>query len=130
MSSLHRARPKAAAIPSAAAVLTKAVLRAAEQLALTNRVLARVLGVSEATISRMRNGEYELQEDDKPFELGVLFVRLYRSLDSINGGDEKNASVWLRSANLALGGTPLAMIQTVSGLVNVIHYLDARRAVV
>jgi hypothetical protein len=69
-------------------VLTKAVLRAAEKLGLNQGALAHVLGLSEATVSRMKKGDYALQADTKPFELGVLFVRLFRSLDAIVGGDE------------------------------------------
>jgi len=116
--------------PSEAIVLTKAVLRAADQLGMTYKTLATVIGVSEATVSRMRSGEYELQRGQKAFELGVLFVRFYRSLDAILGGDTTVASAWLRNKNTALDASPLAMIQTVSGLMNVIQYLDARRAVV
>ena len=123
-------RSKAAAAPSEAAVLTKAVLRAAEQLEITNRVLATVIGVSEATVSRMRNGEYELQRGQKAFELAVLFVRLFRSLDAIVGGDRTVASAWLQNENCALDDRPLSLIQTIPGLVNVIEYLDARRAIV
>lgn len=115
--------------PSQSAVLTKAVIRAAEQLAVPNKVLAGVIGVSEPTLSRMRGGEYVLQPSQKPFELSALFVRLYRSLDAIVGGDKTVAAAWLRNENLALGGTPLALIQTVTGLFNVLAYLDARRAV-
>ena len=40
-----------------AAVLTKATLRAASKLGLTNKALATVIGVSEATVSRMRSEE-------------------------------------------------------------------------
>lgn len=112
------------------AVLTKATLRAASQLGLTNKVLATVIGVSEATVSRMRSEDYELQLGQKPFELAVLFVRLYRSLDAIVGGDDVVASSWLKNSNTALHGEPIALIQTVPGLMNVIQYLDARRAVV
>jgi hypothetical protein len=112
-----------------AAVLTKAVLRAASQLGLTNKVLATVIGLSEATISRMRAGEYELQPGHKPFELAVLFVRLYRSLDAIVGGDDEVAATWLKNRNIVLDDAPLALMQTVPGLMNVIQYLDARRAV-
>ena len=43
------------------AVVTKATLRAASQLGLTNKVLATVIGVSEATVSRMRSQDYTLQ---------------------------------------------------------------------
>jgi hypothetical protein len=123
-------KAKAATAPSEAAVLTKAVLRAAEQLEITNRVLANVIGLSEATVSRMRSGEYELQRGQKPFELAVLFVRLFRSLDAIVGGDRAVARAWLQNANRALDDRPLSQIQSVPGLMNVIQYLDARRALV
>lgn len=111
-------------------VVTLAVRRAAERLGLTNAVLARVLGVSEATTSRMGGGSYVLRPGDKPFELAVLLVRLFRSLDAIVGGDDMTAKAWLRAENGALQARPLALIQTISGLTNVIGYLDARRAVV
>jgi hypothetical protein len=123
-----RSRPVSA--PDKAAVLTKATLRAAGQLGLTNKALATVIGVSEATVSRMRSGDYMLQPGQKPFELAVLFVRLYRSLDAIVGGDDAVAGSWLKNRNTALDGEPLTLIQTVPGLMNVIQYLDARRAVV
>ena len=118
--------------PSAdrAVVLTKALLRAADRLDLTNKVLAAIIGVSEATVSRMRSGSHRLQEHQKSFELAVLFVRLYRSLDAIVGGDDAVASIWLRNRNAILGIEPLGAIQTVPGLMHVIQYLDARRAVV
>jgi hypothetical protein len=115
---------------SDAALVTKAALRAADRLGLTSRSLARIIGVSEATVSRMRSGDHSLAAAEKPFELAVLFIRLYRSLDAIVAGDDAVAAAWLAGDNDALGATPLALIQSVSGLVNVIAYLDARRAVV
>jgi transcriptional regulator with XRE-family HTH domain len=114
---------------SAGTVLTKAVVRAADRLGLSQKALAQVLGLSESVISRMRNGSYVL-ERGKAFELAVLFVRLYRSLDAIVSGDEKSAREWMRHRNLALGARPLDLIQKVHGLIDVIQYLDARRAVV
>lgn len=120
----------AAAKPSEASVVTKAALRAATQLGLTNRILANVVGLSEATVSRMRSGEYELQPGQKPFELALLFVRLSRSLDAIVGGDDGVANAWLRNPNSVLHDEPLRLIQTIPGLMNVIQYLDARRAIV
>ena len=113
-----------------AAVLTKATLRAATRLGLTNKFLAAVIGVSEATVSRMSGGGYTLQHGQKSFELAVLFVRLYRSLDAIVGGDDAVAASWLKNRNTVLDAEPLALIQTIPGLMNVIQYLDARRAVV
>ena len=112
------------------AVVTKATLRAAELLDVTARVLASVIGVSEATVSRMRKQEFLLERGTKPFELAVLFVRLFRSLDAIVGGDESIARAWLKNANTAFDGAPIEKIQTISGLVDVIAYLDSRRALV
>jgi hypothetical protein len=112
----------------APAVVTKAVTRAAERLGLSNRLLADVLGLSEATVSRMGSGSYRLDAGTKPFELALLFIRLFRSLDSIAGGDRAVARAWLRNENTALGAKPIALIESVTGLVNVVAYLDARRA--
>lgn len=116
--------------PAAAFVVTKAVLRAAEQLRVSNSVLAKIIGVSEPTLSRMRTKDLPLSERGKEFELALLFIRLYRSLDSIVGGEAEVAAAWLRNDNRALGGKPLEQIQTIPGLMNVIAYLDSRRAVV
>jgi uncharacterized protein (DUF2384 family) len=123
-------KPKAVSAASETAVLTKAVLRAAEHLGMTNKSLATVIGLSQATISRMRSGDYTLQRRQKPFELAVLFVRFYRSLDAIVGGDQEVARAWLESPNTALDSKPVILIQTVSGLMNALNYLDARRAIV
>ena len=110
------------------AVVTKAAMRAAARLAVSNRSLARILGVSEATVSRMGAGAYQLKADDKAFELALMFVRLFRSLDSVSGGDQQTSRAWLRNDNLALGGVPVALIESLSGMINVLGYLDARRA--
>jgi hypothetical protein len=123
-------KPRPVSAADRTAILTKATLRAASQLGLTNKLLATVIGVSEATVSRMRSGGYTLQRGQKSFELAVLFVRLYRSLDAIVGGDDAVAGSWLRNRNTGLGASPIALIQTVPGLMNVIQYLDARRAVI
>src|SRR5207245_6807298 len=95
-------KPKASPAPAEAAVLTKAALRAATQLGMTNKSLATIIGVSEATVSRMRSGDYTLQRGQKPFELAILFVRFYRSLDAIVGGDTAVAAAWLRNRNTVL----------------------------
>jgi transcriptional regulator with XRE-family HTH domain len=110
------------------ALVTKAALRAAERLGLSNKELARILGLSESTVSRMAAGAYALSPEQKPYELALLFVRLYRSLDSIVGGDQAVAKAWLRTGNSALGDMPLARIMSIAGLTETIAYLDARRA--
>ena len=123
-----KSRPENA--PDEASVVTKAALRAADRLGIKSTVFARIVGVSEPTVSRMRRGDYLLTKDHKAFELAVLFIRLYRSLDAIVDGDDTVAQSWMQNENTALNGRPLTLIQSVAGLINVIQYLDARRAVV
>lgn len=121
-----------AAIPASgvteAQVVGKAVSRAADQLGIPNRALARILGLSEASISRLRAGEFRLPAESKAFELAVLLIRLYRGLDAIVGGDTAAARSWLRGPNTALHETPIQLIQTVTGLTQAVQYVDARRA--
>ena len=125
-----RSNPHPKAIATEGGVVTKATIRAAKFLGLKNNVLAKIVGVSEPTISRLHKGTYMFERGQKNFELAVLFVRLYRSLDAIVGGDDTVAADWLKNKNSNLDGIPLELIQTVSGLTNVINYLDSRRAIV
>ncbi len=123
-------RPRSESAIYDSSVVTKATLRAADILKIKDKHLARIIGVSAATISRMRRGDYPLDKGQKPFELAVLFIRLYRSLDAVVGGDDSVARKWIVNHNTALEGVPLDLIQSVSGLTNAIQYLDARRAVI
>ncbi len=115
--------------PEAAAVLGKAVARAAERLGLSRTLLAQVLGVSPASVSRLCAGNYHLDPKRKEWDFALLLVRLFRALDSIVG-DQATARKWLASDNLALNGRPVDLIRNTEGLVRVVHYLDASRAVV
>jgi transcriptional regulator with XRE-family HTH domain len=106
-------------------VLTRALLRAAESLGLSQRDLAAVLGVSPSTLSRLPRRP--LDPRSKKGELAILFVRLYRSLDALLGGNPDQARRWLHAPNHHLGGTPAELVRTVTGLAHVIQYLDAMR---
>jgi hypothetical protein len=129
-----------------AAILGKAVLRAAQRLKLTNAELAPVVGITESSLSRMGKGAYLPRPGSKEWEACVHFVRLFRSLDAFTGGDEPAARLWLRTPNIglagldpedyrrpreelaALGTVPLAAIRRFEGLLDVVGYLDSRRA--
>ena len=115
--------------PEAATVLSKAVARAAERLDISRSLLAKVLGVSPATITRLYGGEYQLDQNRKEWEFALLFVRAFRSLDSIIG-DETTARKWLNSENRGLNGRPIELIRNTEGLVRVVQYLDASRGLV
>jgi hypothetical protein len=110
------------------AVVSKASARAAELLGLTNAGLARAIGVSESTASRLRAGTYALEPDSKPYELALLLVRLFRGLDAVVGGDAVSLRSWMAVTNHALGGVPRDLVQTATGLVAAVSYVDAARA--
>ena len=111
-------------------VLTTATVRAADHLGISTSMLAAIIGVSQPTVSRMKSGTYRLAEGSKPFELAQLFLRLFRSLDSIVGSDDATARSWLSTHNLALQGRPIDLVTKAQGLVEIVMYLDARRAIV
>src|SRR5262245_24679896 len=117
----HGAAPASAQGP----VLTRAALRAAERLGLAQKDLASLLGVSPSTVSRF--GQRPLDPRTKEGELALLFVRLYRSLDALVGGQDEAARSWMHSDNDHLGGPPARLVHTVTGLVHVLEYLDAMR---
>lgn len=107
--------------------LSKAVVRAAALVNFSQAALADVIGISRATASRLNSGGYVLNPGrKKEWELALLFVRMFRSLDALLGHGEQ-ARRWLASENLALNGRPADLVRTAEGLIRVIHYLDAYR---
>ncbi len=119
--------PRTAAPPDPAATVSKAVVRTAAILGLTQAALAEILGISKATASRLAGGTYQLDlTRRKEWELALLFVRMFRALDAVAGHGE-TARAWLRGPNLALGCAPIEAIVTAEGLVRVVQYLDAVR---
>jgi uncharacterized protein (DUF2384 family) len=115
--------------PDAATVLSKAVARAAERLDITRGQLGKILGVSAPTVTRLYSGEYKLDERRKEWEFALLFVRAFRSLDSIVG-DEHTARKWLTRENRGLNARPIDLMRQTEGLVRVVQYLDASRGLV
>ena len=112
----------------AEAVLTKATLRSAALLGLPNTTLARNVGLSDATISRMAAGKRHFELDSKSAELATLLVRVYRSLDALVVNNEQQRRAWMDSYNQAFNQSPRESVQTAEGLVQVVRYLDGARA--
>jgi hypothetical protein len=102
------------------------VLAAAARLGLSNRELARIVGTSEASISRLGR-DRELRPNSGEAGLAAMLVRLFRSLDAMVGGDDAQARAWFRGENHHLGGRPADRVQSIEGLVDVVQYLDAMR---
>ncbi len=123
-----KSRASAIHMPDTAAILTRAVVRAADALGIPQGALAGIIGVSPASMSRLAHGRKVLEEGTKPWQLAALFVRLFRSLDAIVGSDDAAARAWLDSPNIAIGGVPRELLFDPAGLVRSVDYLDAARA--
>jgi len=109
-------------------VLSRAVAQVAASWKLTNEQLGAVIGISPATVSRLRSGTFQLDRSSKAFELSQYLVRLFRSLDALMGSDDNASISWLRSPNLDLDGRPIDLIRSIRGLGAVSNYVDDFRA--
>jgi uncharacterized protein (DUF2384 family) len=120
--------PLAKAGRSPGQVLARAMVRAADLLGLRQADLAEVLGSSTASVSRTFAGEREIAPESAEGRHALLLLRVFRSLDTLIGGDAAKARLWLSATNRHLGGhPPLALLRTTPGLVRVADYLDAMR---
>ena len=114
-----------------ASVVSNALLRAWEVLGLSSAELAEIIGTSESTLSRIRNRKRgPIPLGTKEGELALLFLRVFRSLDALVGGNEVHAKAWLHAENRHVGGVPLRRMKTIEGLVDVAEYLDAMRGTI
>lgn len=118
----------AASLKNRSKVLRKAVIHAAGVLGIEQARLAQVLGVSTSTISRLSRSTYSLKKTQKSWELAVLLVRLHHGLESIMAGDKIAMRSWMWNSNTALHCTPVEHIVTVSGLMNVLQYVESCQA--
>jgi hypothetical protein len=112
---------------SPANVLGKALVAAARALGLSQAEASSVLGTSAASMSRTFGQERGIEPDSAEGRLALLFIRIFRSLDALVGGDEEKARGWLRADNHHLGAPPVKLLSNAPGLVHVAEYLDAMR---
>lgn len=124
------ARTNTRATPDPAAILTKAVVRSATLLGLSDATLAAVIGVSAATVSRCRSGAVALNPDQKAGQLARLLIRVFRALDPLVGGNDDDRKAWMQGHVAPLHGTPAQLILSPDGLVRTLAYLDGMRAIV
>ncbi|MDE1981601.1 MAG: DUF2384 domain-containing protein [Betaproteobacteria bacterium] len=106
--------------------LGKAVLNAADRLAISHEALANILGVSPEVIALLGDGKIKLKESSNEWESALLFSRFYQSLNFL-AGDDDTARQWLRSENKGLGIRPFDLIQEPKGLAKVVQYLESSR---
>ncbi|WP_096086513.1 MbcA/ParS/Xre antitoxin family protein [Agaribacterium haliotis] len=110
----------------ASAVLAKAILRASSQLGLKQAELGQALGMHRTAISKLKGASLDPQS--KAGELALMLIRVSRALYGLCGGDEKLMQHFMRQPNTLTGGIPAEQVKSVSGLVNVLRFVDAIRA--
>lgn len=104
-------------------VVMKAYTNAYKTLGISDNQAAKLIGVGRSTLLRKTGFE----KDSKQNELQILFIRLYRSLFALFGGDLTSMKHWFDHKNTHIRGVPRELCFTVTGLVNINAYLDALR---
>lgn len=109
---------------NSSAVVMKAYCNAYKSLGLSLDQGAKLIGIGRSTLARNSDG-FEL--NTKQAEIQILFIRFYRSLFALFGGDLKSMKHWFENSNKHIRGVPKELCFTVTGLVNINAYLDALR---
>ena len=104
-------------------VIADAVLRIADQWALTDRELGEVLGLKRSTMSRVRKGQSGIKPQSAAAKLARQLVKIFGSLQAMVGTPD-NGRLWVRAINHHLHAVPLEMMKSVDGLVHVSDYLE------
>jgi hypothetical protein len=92
------------------ALLTKAMLRASEQLSLGSE-LPSLLHVSADEAARLQSGERVLDPQQQEWQGALQIVGLFRTIVEVLGSVER-AKAWLGTANETLGGRPVDLLGT------------------
>lgn len=108
------------------AVLAKAFLRAAETLGMKQKEAATVLGLSSSRLSQLKSGG-ELDPNSKPGEAALMLIRIARGLYALNGGSKETMRHFMYTKNRITGGVPIEQVQTLSGLNEVLLFVDSIR---
>jgi uncharacterized protein (DUF2384 family) len=103
-------------------LLTKALLRAAEELGLSAD-LASLLQASSEDVASLQSGARVLDPQRQEWASALRIVGLFRTLVSLVGTTER-ARAWLDSPNQVLGASPVELLRTPDAE-RVYRYLDA-----
>ena len=103
-------------------ILAEALVNAGRYLGMSQADLGEIIGKDRSAISRGR-----IDPSSKAGELALLFIRCYRALYVLMGGDQQNMRHWMKTENFHTKGIPAEQVKTVPGLISVMEYLDAMR---
>jgi uncharacterized protein (DUF2384 family) len=117
------------AIPqqSDAELVTQAFVEAGRELGFTLAQMASVIGVSESTMKNYSRGAATIGSA-KDQELSLGFIRVYRALFAILGGNREQIRHWMKTPNRHLNNqVPTDLAGNYQGLAELNVYLDAMR---
>lgn len=108
--------------PDSAAILAEAFANAGCQLRMGQSALARVIG-ADGTAGALER----IETSSEAGEHALLFVRCYRALYAVTGGQTEQMVHWMHTENHHTGGVPAEQATTPQGLKTVVEYLEAIR---
>ncbi len=110
-----------------AGLVTNAFIEAGRELGMTLGQLAKVIGVSESAMKNYSRGSADINSP-KDQELSLGFIRVYRALFAVLGGNREQMQHWMHTPNRHLNQqTPAALATNYQGLAELNVYLDAMR---
>lgn len=100
-------------------VFAETVFRSGKYLGLSKMEIGKIIGIDDFTDT------YDsIDPSTKTGELATLFIRCYRNLLQLVGSREDDLKRWMYTKNNFTGGIPSEQIQTVTGLLRILDYLD------
>ena len=115
--------------PSAEEVLSKAIVRVAQNLGLSQKELSEIVGSSKSEVSRLFNSKTYILPNTKEGECALMLIRVYRSLNALLGEDERQCQEWFKNYNSHFEDAPKSLAKKAIGLVEIVTYLDAMRGI-
>ena len=94
-----------------------------KELAISPDILGEIVGKNRSSLYRPDG----IKANSKNGELALIFIRCYRALYVLMGGNEDAMKHWFNTENKHTGGIPLEQVTKLEGLMTVMRYLDAIR---
>ena len=110
-----------------AELVTEAFVEAGRELGLTLTQMAAIIGVSSSTMKNYSRGAATIAST-KDQELSLGFIRVYRALFAILGGNQEQMRYWMKTPNRHFNNqVPTDLAGNYQGLAELNVYLDAMR---
>ena len=110
-----------------AELVTEAFVEAGRELGLTLAQMAAIIGVSSSTMKNYSRGAATIASS-KDQELSLGFIRVYRALFAILGGNQEQMRYWMKTPNRHFNNqVPTDLAGNYQGLAELNVYLDAMR---